>query len=148
MLLSCIFGKKRLPGIDFDRLNNPVRIQFTNGSVTRYVYSATGEKLRTVHLTAVPNISVPTGGSRELAPSEIQYADSTDYLLGGSLTLKNGRIDKYQFGEGYCQAARRSATQDSFTFLYYDRDHLGNIRQVTKDKRLAHADFTQGASLR
>ncbi len=54
-------------------------------------------------------------------------------LLGGALTLKNGRIDKYQFEEGYCQAARRNATQDSFTFLYYDRDHLGNIRQVTKD---------------
>ena len=35
-----------------------------------------------------------------LAPSEIQYADSTDYLLGGALTLKNGRIDKYQFGGG------------------------------------------------
>ena len=26
--------------------NNPVRIQFTDGNVTRYVYSATGEKLR------------------------------------------------------------------------------------------------------
>ena len=114
-------------------LNNPVRIQFTNGSVTRYVYSATGEKLRAVYQTAVPNISVALGGTRELALTEVQCTDSTDYLLGGALTLKNGRIDKYQFGEGYCQAARRSATQDSFTFLYYDRDHLGNIRQVTKD---------------
>ena len=27
--------------IDYDRLNNPVRIQFTDGSVTRYVYSTT-----------------------------------------------------------------------------------------------------------
>ncbi len=124
---------RNIAKIDYDRLNNLIRIQFTNGNVTRYVYSATGEKLRTVYLTAVPNISVAIGSSRELAPSEIQYADSTDYLLGGALTLKNGRIDKYQFGEGYCQAARRNATQDSFTFLYYDRDHLGNIRQVTKD---------------
>ena len=73
-------------------------------------YSATGEKLRTVHLTAVPNISVPLGGSRELAPSEIQYADSTDYLLGGALTLKNGRIVKYQFGEGYCANKRRASS--------------------------------------
>ena len=43
------------------------------------------------------------------------------------------KTDQYQFEEGYCQAVRRNATQDSFTFLYYDRDHLGNIRQVTKD---------------
>ena len=118
--------------IDYDRLNNPVRIQFTDGSVTRYVYSTAGEKLRVIHQTAVPNITVPIGNTRELLPSEILSADSTDYLLGGSLTLRNGRIDKLQFEEGYCQAAAYSgnASQDNFTFHYYDRDHLGNIRQV------------------
>ena len=105
-----------------------------NGNVTKYVYSATGEKLRVTHQTAVPNISVPIGSTRELAYYEIQYTDSTDYLLGGSLTLKNGRIDKYQFGEGYCQAERYiyNTSQDDFTFCYYDRDHLGNVRQVTE----------------
>ena len=58
---------------------------------------------------------------------EILYTDSTDYLLGGALTLKNGRIDMYQFDEGYCQATQYNATQDNFTFLYYDKDHLGNV---------------------
>ena len=33
---------------------NPQAINFTDDSVTRYVYSAAGEKLRVVHLTAVP----------------------------------------------------------------------------------------------
>ena len=75
---------------------------------------------------------VAIGSVRVLLPSEIQCADSTDYLLGGSLTLRNGRVDKLQFEEGYCQAAAYSgnASQDNFTFHYYDRDHLGNIRQV------------------
>ena len=36
---------------------------------------------------AVPNITVAIGSTRELMPSEILYTDSTDYLLGGSLTL-------------------------------------------------------------
>ena len=112
--------------------NNPRRIQFTDGNVTRYVYSAAGEKLRVVYQTAVPNITVAIGSARELMPSEILYTDSTDYLLGVSLTLKNGRIDMYQFDEGYCQATQYNATQDNFAFLYYDRDHLGNVRQVTK----------------
>ena len=103
-----------------------------NCNVTRFVYSATGEKLRVVYQTAVPNITVAIGSARELMPSEILYTDSTDYLLGGALTLKNGRIDMYQFDEGYCQATQYNATQDNFTFLYYDRDHLGNVRQVTK----------------
>ena len=77
---------------------------------------------------------VAIGSVRELAPSEILSADSTDYRLGGSLTLRNGRVDKLQFEEGYCQAAAYSgnASQDNFTFHYYDRDHLGNIRQVIK----------------
>ena len=77
---------------------------------------------------------IAIGSARELAPSEILSADSTDYLLGGSLTLRNGRIDKLQFEEGYCQAVEYSgnASQDNFTFHYYDRDHLGNIRQVIK----------------
>ena len=76
---------------------------------------------------AVPNITVAIGSTRELMPSEILHTDSTDYLLGGSLTLKNGRIDMYQFDEGYCQATQYNATQDNFTFLYYDKDHLGNV---------------------
>ena len=73
--------------IDYDHCGNPVRIQFTDGNVTRYIYSAAGEKLRVTYLTAVPNITVPIGSTRELAPSEILAADSTDYLLGGTLTL-------------------------------------------------------------
>ena len=83
-------------------------------------------------LTAVPNITVPIGGTRELSPSEILSADSADYLLGGTLTMRNGRIDKYQFDEGYCQAEKyaNNPVQDNFTFFYYDRDHLGSVRQV------------------
>ena len=123
---------RKIARIDYDLRNNPVRIQFTNGNVTKYVYSAAGEKLRVIYQTAVPNISVAIGSTRELLPSEILNADSTDYLLGGSLTLKNGRIDKYLFDEGYCQAEKYvyNTSKDDFTFCYYDRDHLGNIRQV------------------
>ena len=118
--------------MDYDLNNNPVRIQFTNGSVTKYIYSATGEKLRVTHQTAVPNITVPIGSARELLPSEVLSTDSTDYLLGGVLTLSNGRIDKFQFDEGYCKATTYSGntSQDSFSFYYYDRDHLGSNRQV------------------
>lgn len=66
-----------IANIDYDNMNNPIRIQFANGrsasrrvtlwyrkrkkNVTRYVYSAAGEKLRAVHETAVPNINVPVG---------------------------------------------------------------------------------------
>ena len=131
--------------IDYDLNNNPVRIQFTNGSVTRYIYSAAGEKLRATHLTAVPNISVAIGSTRELLPSEILNADSTDYLLGGSLTMRNGRIDKYQFDEGYCQATRYNNSQDNFTFYYYNRDHLGS--NVVSDRDQGPVVVENGSSV-
>ena len=102
--------------------------------MTNYIYSATGEKLRVIYQTAVPNIEVAIGETRELTTNELvnKKEETVDYLLGGALTLKNGRIDKYQFEEGYCQAKRYNNTMDDFTFCYYDKDHLGDIRQVTK----------------
>ena len=74
---------------------------------------------------------------------KILSADSSDYLLGGSLTMRNGRIDKLQFDEGYCQATRYNNSQDNFTFYYYNRDHLGSIRQVTKADRITNGTVVQ-----
>ena len=98
----------------YDANGNPQRIYFTNGNVTRYVYGATGEKLRVTHYTANPNIT-NTFGVRpaELTPSQILYADSTDYLLGGSLVMTNGVADKYLFEGGF---ARRNSSSGSFSF--------------------------------
>ena len=96
-----------------------------NGCATKYVYSASGEKLRATHLTAVPNITVPVGSARDLVSSEILGADSTDYLLGGSLTMRNGRIDNLQSEEGYSQAAEYHSLIK--TNLYVTRWCIGLI---------------------
>ena len=117
--------------ITYDLNNNPKQIYFTNGSVTKYVYSASGQKLRAVHYTAKPNITRTWGEKpAELTVAQILLADSTDYLMGGSLTMKNGRIDKYLFEGGYAQASVASSTTENFAFYYYNKDHLGNIREV------------------
>ena len=168
--------------IEYDNCNNPLRIQFTNGNVTRYVYATDGRKLRTIYYTAMPNITVAVGETKVLAPAEILCSDSVDYLMNGNLILKNGRIDKYLFAEGYCQgtenficlarpvmpcmleffdekegvfkisepteeewneyrklmeswgeAMNAARAIDNFSFNYYNRDHLGNIREVVND---------------
>jgi hypothetical protein len=93
-------------------MNQPRRIQFTNGNVTEYVYTSTGEKLRTIHRTAAANtLSV----------------DSTDYI--GNFILRNGKADKYLFGGGYCTFT--AAAQP--VYHYYTRDHLGNNRAVVNE---------------
>jgi len=115
--------------ISYDLSGNPQKIYFTNGSITKYVYSATGQKLRMVHYTAKANISRAIGQQVELKASEIQSTDSTDYLLGGSLVVRNGKIDKYLFDGGYAQATA-SGTTDKFTFYYQNKDHLGTVRET------------------
>ena len=109
--------------IDYDACGYPRRVQFMDGSVTEYVYTVTGVKLRTVHRTAVPGISVAFGQTRELTEGETLSADSTDYL--GNLILEDGEPSKYLFEGGYC-----SFDGDGISYHYYDRDHQGNIRAV------------------
>ena len=129
---SLVADKSRcIAYITYDYNNNPKQIYFTNGNVTKYVYSAAGQKLRAVHYTAKPNISRTWGiKPAELTSNQILQVDSTDYLMGGSLTMKNGKIDKYFFAGGYAQASVTSATTDNFAFYFYNQDHLGSIREV------------------
>ena len=54
-----------IANIDYDNLNNPTRIQFTDGSVTEYLYTAEGEKLMVTHTTAAPGISVAMGSTHQ-----------------------------------------------------------------------------------
>ena len=68
----------------------------------------------------------------------IRAGISTDYLLGGALTLKNGRIDNVLFDGGYAHAMETSATTDRFVFYYYNQDHLGNNREVVDIKGRIH----------
>ena len=159
--------------IEYDNNKNPIRIQFSNGNVTKYIYSAEGTKLRTIYYTAMPNINVPDGCTHELDASEIQTTDSLDFLMEGNLILKNGRINKYLFEGGYCEAYNQDMciakpappfswfedgsdseiseeeqkayeerreewskavealnATDDFNFYYYNKDHLGNNREV------------------
>ena len=109
--------------IDYDACGYPRRVQFMDGSVTEYVYTVTGMKLRTVHRTAVPGISAAFGQTRELTEGETLSADSTDYL--GNLILEDGGPSKFLFEGGYC-----SFDSDGISYHYYDRDHQGNIRAV------------------
>ena len=105
---SLVADKSRgIAYIRYDFNNNPEMIYFTNGNTTEYVYSASGEKLRVIHNTAKYNVITRTVGTEvkgKLDPTLTQYSDTTDYLLGGSLVMKNGKIDKYLFEGGYAQA--------------------------------------------
>ena len=115
--------------ISYDLNNNPSRIYFTNGNETRYVYSATGQKLRVTHYVAIPNITRTFGVEPE-GSSQVMFAGQKDYLLGGSLVMQEDKISKVLFDGGYFTATPLSGTTYGFTVYYYNKDHLGNNREV------------------
>ena len=148
-----------------DLHNNPQRIQFANGNVTKYVYSAAGEKLRAIHYTAVANTHVEMG--QVYADIEKRYlaVDSTDYRLGGNVVFNNGSFSKVLFDGGYVElvavdmpgsgynmpivkpwkppfggrwtgdlvGGKKGPTIYSLRFRYFNRDHLGNVREVVSE---------------
>ena len=129
---SLIADKSRgIACVTHDNYNNPRRIYFTDGSQTRYKYSATGEKLLVEHYVASPNVMVPFGAEPDaLTQGQVMYAGSTQYLLGGSLVMKDGLVDRYLFDGGYAKATFVNPTTYTFEFYYYNQDHLGNNREV------------------
>ena len=129
---SLVADKSRgIAYITYDANGNPSRIYFTNGSQTRYTYSAAGEKLLVEHYVAAPNVTVPFGAEPDaLTQGQVMYAGSTQYLLGGSLVMRDGMVDRYLLDGGYAKATAANPTTYSFEFYYYNRDHLGNIREV------------------
>ncbi len=129
--------------MQYDNFQNLARIQFANGSVTRYVYSADGAKLRMVHYTAMPNITVATGTIHELTAAETQDVDFVDYLLGGKLLLRNSRMDKYPSEEDnvrqQARGIQRQALQSDIRRLYraFQGKHggIGKLLKAWKKQR-------------
>ena len=111
-----------IPLIDYDLLGNPTRVQFCNGNVTEYVYSATGARLQTTHRTAVSGISVQAGKTKTLTSKETLSSDIT-YYMGNFVYTKDGL--QYHFADGYNDGT-------STGYHYYIRDHQGNNRVVAK----------------
>ena len=83
-------GNKGLTKIHYDYLGHPVRVQFSDGSCTEYVYAADGRKLREKHTTAVEGLTVRMGNTLKLTPEQTmavwqkKFLFKIDYRLQGS----------------------------------------------------------------
>lgn len=93
---------KNITGIQYNVLNLPDKVTFSDGSTITYIYTADGTKLRTVHTI---------GGT----------ATTTDYC--GNVVYENG-VQKLLLTEaGY-------VTLSDSKYHYYLKDHQGNNRVV------------------
>ena len=110
--------------IEYDCFNNPRLIQFTDGSVTEYVYDASGVKLKTLHRTAVPGIEVPYGTVYEHTASTVLSSDST--LYAGPFVLSGDSLRYKYDGGSVLIPLDGSPVKPTF----YALDHLGSVRLV------------------
>ena len=104
----------------------------SNGYMTKYTYSATGQKLAVGHFVALPNVTWEFGVKPNTSNHTAIFAGHTDYLLGGSLIVQEGTTRMLLFDGGYAKAERTGSNSTSYgyTLFYYTQDHLGNNREV------------------
>ena len=116
---------KKISKIQYNLLNLPAALQFTNGNRKDYTYSADGKKLKVVHRTAIANISVPMGQIKELAANQVSQTHTVDYC--GNVIYENGSLSKVLTEEGYVTLSGTTPT-----FYYHLKDHQGNNRMVVR----------------
>ncbi len=95
---------KNISNIQYNSLNLPQVVTFSDGSTITYTYTYDGKKLRTVHVI---------GG----------VTTTTDYC--GNVIYENGTAKRLLTDEGYVDL-----TTSTPTYYYYQRDHQGNNRAV------------------
>jgi len=121
-------ANKGIAMIEYDNLNYPRRIQFTNGNTIEYVYSPDGQKLRAKWQTAAGNVVVPLNTTLSITASSTTQTDYVGDLIytGTDATADNPELSKILYPDGYFM--RTSGT--SGVFRYFVKDHLGNNRVV------------------
>jgi len=115
-------NNKGITSITYDKLGNPLKVYFYNNNQIEYVYTADGIRLKTRYITAVPQDGASS--SETLSSYKILSRDSTEYI--GDFVYENGRLKQYNFGSGYIVP-----TDSTYSYNFYFKDHLGNIRVVT-----------------
>jgi RHS repeat-associated protein len=106
--------------IQYNLLNLPDQIQFTEGHKNLYTYDASGKKLEAVNYTVHNIINVPINTISTLPANPSDYTKlTTDYV--GYMIYENGALKEILLSDGYWQSG---------VYYYYMKDHLGNNRVV------------------
>ncbi len=117
-------------GIEYNCLNLPSEVDFTDGSRITYAYDGGGRKLRTDYyinpLTAsVPQLAEGTGTAGE----DALVHTWTDYCA--NKVYENDTLRMSLFDGGYVSYdAKADASSPSPSYHYYIKDHLGDNRVV------------------
>ena len=109
--------------VSYNLMNQPLEIEFNNTSTqarNKYIYTATGSKLKVTYLEAIERQQTPLRGAT-LNEDELTEVRTIDYV--SNKIYEDGVLSKILLGNGYYD------TQDK-KYYFYVQDHLGNNRIV------------------
>lgn len=126
---------KNISSIQYNLLNLPRRITYTDGSMATYTYNSLGEKLQVVYSTSQVTASQPA--TNVVKDSEKVEESKTDNLRSamvpstinyfGDFVYNGSNLTRILLGgEGYATVGI------SPTYYFFLKDHLGNTRAVVQ----------------
>ncbi len=107
---------KKIIKTNYNYLNQPTEVAFSNNAIIYYIYTATGTKLKKI-------VRQPDGTAVE-----------TEYSGGFIYEKQHSGTNTFQYfatTEGY--AVKSTDPKKSFDYIYQYKDHLGNVRLSYKD---------------
>ena len=111
---------KNICSIEYNLLNLPTKISFTDGSTVKYSYSADGEKLSVDYDLTLMNVMNGTSNSTQ-AGGDVKI--HRDYC--GDFIYEDGALKTMLFDGGYVTFLGTTPE-----YHFYLKDHLGNNRVV------------------
>ncbi len=121
-----------ITSVSYDNFVNPTKIQYSGSRSTANVYSASGEKLKAVHVTGLTLLN-DVAALFDEEPYSVRADDTNIASVGGKSTIeyhgyviyRDGEMDMVLFPGGFA-----TVEGTAVTFHYYTQDYLGNNRAV------------------
>ena len=131
---------KNISRIEYNILNLPRRITYTDGSTATYTYSSLGEKLQVVYGTSRQTAVQPATGvlgtaaeTREEATRSV--TSTTDYC--GDIIYNGSSVSRILLdGKGYLTLSGSTPT-----YYFFMKDHLGNTRAVVNQSGTVKQEY-------
>ena len=114
---------KKIAKIQYNILNLPSALQFTEGHTSEYLYDAAGIKRKVKQVTTTENLLVPMGSMLPVPADKVAVTTQTDYC--GNVIYENGILNKILVDDGYITMSGTTPI-----YHYYIQDHQGNNRVV------------------
>jgi len=140
---ALIYDKyKGIASITYDYNGQPTKVEYDNGNAISYIYSALGERLKTIDEIVEESPTVTESTDWEDINPVVISTETTVNIDNFTLTFRPVKGDlyvtRYDFDEGYISARggfvhKHTRIPYTFDFHYYCRDHLGSNRVVVNE---------------